>query len=40
VDGSSYHLNWQTDRAWAGTCRRVTLRIPAAADAVAYFRFY
>ena len=34
-----YHLNWQTDEAWEGTCRQLTLRIPAEADAVAYFRF-
>lgn len=37
--GSQYHVNWRTDRAWEGTCRRLTLRIPAAADAVAYFSF-
>ncbi len=38
--GDEYHLNWQTDASWAGTCRRVTVRIPAASDAVAYFRFH
>jgi hypothetical protein len=37
--GSSYHLNWQTDSSWAGSCRRVTVRVPAASDAFAYFRF-
>jgi hypothetical protein len=37
--GTSYHVNWQTDPAWAGSCRRVTLRLPAASDAVAYFNF-
>ncbi|TLZ59537.1 MAG: metalloprotease [Methanobacteriota archaeon] len=37
--GAEYHINWKTDGAWAGTCRRLTLRIPAPADAVAYFRF-
>jgi hypothetical protein len=37
--GDTYHLNWQTDAAWAGSCRRVTLRVPGASDAVAYFRF-
>jgi extracellular elastinolytic metalloproteinase len=36
---STYHFNWQTDESWAGSCRRVTLRVPAASDAVAYFRF-
>jgi hypothetical protein len=34
-----YHLNWKTDAAWAGSCRRVTIRIPAASNANAYFRF-
>ncbi|MEK6851481.1 MAG: PxKF domain-containing protein [Candidatus Thermoplasmatota archaeon] len=37
--GNEYHLNWQTDGAWAGTCRRLTLRIPAASDVTLYFRF-
>jgi hypothetical protein len=38
--GDKYHLNWQTDGAWAGTCRRLTIRIPAASDAVAFFDFH
>ncbi len=38
--GNSYQFNWQTDAAWANSCRRLTLRIPAAADAVAYFSFH
>ncbi len=37
--GESYHVNWQTDAGWAGSCRRLTLRVPAASDAVAFFRF-
>ena len=37
--GDSFHLNWKTDASWAGQCRRLTLRLPAAADAVTYFRF-
>jgi hypothetical protein len=37
--GKKWHLNWQTDESWAGTCRSITLRIPAPSDAVAYFRF-
>ncbi|HWJ07262.1 MAG TPA: M36 family metallopeptidase [Steroidobacteraceae bacterium] len=37
--GNEYRVNWQTDAAWAGTCRRLTVRIPSAADAVAYFWF-
>ena len=38
--GDEYHFNWQTDGDWDGTCRRLTLRIPAPADAVAYFSFH
>ncbi|MGH9349346.1 MAG: M36 family metallopeptidase [Vicinamibacterales bacterium] len=37
--GDKYHVNWKTDAAWAGSCRRVTLRVPAASNPVAYFRF-
>jgi hypothetical protein len=37
--GTSFHINWQTSQAWAGSCRRVTVRVPAAADAVAFFQF-
>lgn len=37
--GDQYHLNWQTDGDWAGTCRSLTVRIPAESDAVAYFAF-
>jgi hypothetical protein len=38
--GNEYHVNWKTDESWAGTCRRLTVRIPAASDAAAYFRFH
>jgi extracellular elastinolytic metalloproteinase len=38
--GDRYHVDWATDPAWEGTCRRLTLRIPAATDAVAYFSFH
>jgi hypothetical protein len=38
-DGDQYHVNWQTSAEWAGSCRRVTLRVPAASNPVAYFRF-
>ncbi|MGH9333285.1 MAG: M36 family metallopeptidase, partial [Vicinamibacteria bacterium] len=38
--GDSYHINWRTERSWEGTCRRLTIRIPAASDAVAYFNFH
>jgi hypothetical protein len=27
--GNEYHVNWKTDASWEGTCRRLTLRIPA-----------
>jgi hypothetical protein len=37
--GDEYHVNWKTEGAWQGTCRRVTLRIPAANDVFAYFQF-
>ena len=37
--GNEYHVNWVTDAAWAGTCRRLTLQIEGASSAVAYFRF-
>ena len=38
--GAKYHINWGTDPSWEGTCRKVTLRIPAASDPVAYFSFH
>ena len=38
--GNDYRLNWQTSAAWAGGCRRFTIRIPAASDAIAYFDFH
>jgi hypothetical protein len=38
--GDSFHLNWKTEAGWAGTCRKVTVRIPAASDGVAYFDFF
>jgi hypothetical protein len=38
--GEQFHINWKTLGAWEGTCRRLTLRVPAASDPVAYFRFH
>jgi hypothetical protein len=38
-EGTKYAFNWRTQRGWLGTCQRLTLRIPAANDAVAYFLF-
>jgi hypothetical protein len=35
-----YHLNWRTSSGWDGTCRRLTLRVPAPSDPVAYFQFH
>jgi hypothetical protein len=40
LSGGDYRVNWRTDADWSGTCRRLTVRIPAPADAVAYFRFH
>ena len=37
--GSNYTLAWRPAKAFAGTCRAVSVRIPAEKDAVAYFRF-
>ena len=37
--GDEFNVKWVSDSAWAGTCRRLTLRIPAASNAVAYFSF-
>lgn len=37
--GNEYRFNWLPEASWAGTCRRLTLRIPAPSDAVAYFSF-
>jgi hypothetical protein len=37
--GNSFAIDWRPRKAWAGTCRAVTLRVPAASDPVAYFRF-
>ena len=38
--GDGYHINWRTDASWEGTCRRLTLRIAAPENPVAYFRFH
>jgi len=38
--GSSYFLLWDTSRSWEHSCRRLTIRIPAPSDAVAYFKFH
>ena len=38
-NGDEYRFNWSTDASWARSCRRLTLRIPAPSDGVAYFRF-
>jgi hypothetical protein len=38
--GDEYHVNWKTQGGWAGTCRRLTVRIAAPENAVAFFRFH
>ena len=38
--GDMFQVNWATDASWAGTCRRLTVRLPAAENAVAYFTFF
>jgi extracellular elastinolytic metalloproteinase len=38
--GDQYQFNWKTSASWEGTCRKLTVRIPAAADGVAYFSFF
>ncbi len=35
-----YHVNWATDASWQDTCRRLTLRIAAPTNPVAFFRFH
>ncbi len=35
-----YHYNWQTDKGWGGTCRKLTVRLTDGTDHVAYFRFF
>jgi hypothetical protein len=38
--GDSFFLLWDTSKSWDDTCRRLTIRIPAPTDAVAYFKFH
>jgi hypothetical protein len=38
-NGTEFHINWKTSSDWAGSCRRVTLRVPAASNPIAFFRF-
>ncbi len=35
-----YHYNWQTDKAWGGTCRKLTVRLTDGTNHVAYFNFF
>jgi extracellular elastinolytic metalloproteinase len=37
--GNEFRFNWKTDPAWAGTCRRLTVRAPMASDGYAFFSF-
>ena len=34
-----YTYTWKTDRAWGGTCRKLTVRLKDNSDHVAYFSF-
>jgi len=34
-----YHYVWKTDKAWANTCRKLTVRLNDSTDHVAYFNF-
>jgi hypothetical protein len=38
--GDLFQANWGTDASWSGTCRRLTVRVPSAENAVSYFSFY
>jgi extracellular elastinolytic metalloproteinase len=38
-DGNQFSFNWKTERAWAGTCRQLIIRLQDVSDPVAYFRF-
>jgi hypothetical protein len=37
--GDFHFFLWRTKHSWEDTCRRLTIRIPAPSDAVAYFKF-
>jgi extracellular elastinolytic metalloproteinase len=34
-----FQFSWQTNASWAGSCRRLTVRIPGASDGRAFFSF-
>ena len=34
-----YTYTWKTDKAWGGTCRKLTVRLKDNSDHVAYFSF-
>lgn len=36
---TSFHFNWKTDAAWAGTCRQLIIRLQDVSDPVAFYRF-
>ena len=38
-DGTTYTINWKTQRAWSGTCRALVLALDDGSEHVAYFRF-
>ena len=34
-----YSYIWKTDKAWVGTCRKLTIRLTDGTDHVSYFKF-
>ena len=36
---NQYTYTWKTDKAWAGTCRKLTVRLSDGSDHLAYFSF-
>jgi hypothetical protein len=38
-DTDRYHFNWKTDRAWAGTCRQLVVRLVDGSTYSAHFMF-
>jgi hypothetical protein len=36
---TSFHFNWKTDAAWAGTWRQLIIRLQDVSDPVAFYRF-
>ncbi|HSB37906.1 MAG TPA: PxKF domain-containing protein [Gaiellaceae bacterium] len=39
INGTDFQFNWATDRAWAGTCRRLSIRLSDGTTIFADFQF-